>query len=193
MIHDREYAQLCLDTFGGAERFRVGSVNELPTVCFRGTKDLRDWIVDLAAFPLFDFHTKSHRALGPLHAGFLIAAHELYETIQPHTNQPYALCGHSLGGALACLVGALLTVDGRPPREIVTFGAPRAGMQPYVDALTDVAIRQYRFGADPVPAVPFSPPWRHARIPLIEFGMAVKSNNLWDNHNINLYISELGK
>jgi len=61
------------------------------------------------------------------------------------------LTGHSLGGAVALILGALMTRDEIPPVEIVTFGAPRCGRLKILDS---VPVTQYRHGKDIVPMVP---------------------------------------
>jgi len=61
------------------------------------------------------------------------------------------LTGHSLGGAVAMLMGAHLTKSGVPPKEIVTFGAPKCGRLKLLD---DVDVTQYRNGVDIVPKTP---------------------------------------
>lgn len=207
MLRDIDYARLCQRTYdapepslihggetltGRHDNFALSAepVDELHTLCFRGSKNRADWLLDLFAFPAFDIHTVRHATLGPLHAGFLIGALSLYPYVRSAVaGRQYALCGHSLGGALATVMAALLTRDGNPPHEVVTFGAPRAGMDPMARILDPVTIRQYRFSEDPVPWVPTHPPFIHARTPLIQLGHA--TDHLFSNHHITNYIAAL--
>ena len=124
-------------------------------VAFRGTvpEDWEDWFRDAAAWPRRD-----HPALGPCHDGFLSGA----ETIMPQllsvltASKPFALTGHSLGGALAIAAGALLTDGGLPPTRLTTFGAPRVGMR-LGQLLAPIDGLRVRHGNDPVPEVPCWP------------------------------------
>ena len=61
------------------------------------------------------------------------------------------LTGHSLGGAVALITGALMVRDEIPPAQIVTFGAPRCGRLKILD---QVLVTQYRHGKDIVPMIP---------------------------------------
>ncbi len=142
--------------------------NALDLIGFPGSRTEDDWARDFEAIPAKDHKTVQHASLGWVHAGFLAAAMSVYPQIKGAITRPSALYGHSLGGALALLVGALLRVDGVVPVErIVTFGAPRVGLDDYVRALEGVAIDQYRYGNDIVPQVPTF--LMHAR-PLINVG-----------------------
>jgi triacylglycerol lipase len=80
-----------------------------------------------------------HRPTEKVHRGFLKGAIALLAQIQPHLTQllgkptkPVWLTGHSLGGALATVTGALLT-QAQPmgkalqPQGIYVFGCPRIG------------------------------------------------------------------
>lgn len=202
---DIAYAKLCQRTYvapdtdlilgkGRNENFAMAhdTVSELHVLCFRGSKSRRDWLLDLLVFPRFDIGTMRHLRLGLLHAGFLVGATALLPAVEKAVaGRRYALCGHSLGGALATLVGALMTVTGRPPVEIVTFGAPRVGMSLFVDSLQHVAIRQYTYGNDFVPMVPTHPPFVHARTPLIHLGNRLEG--LWADHALSAYLNGLEK
>ena len=61
------------------------------------------------------------------------------------------LTGHSLGGAVALITGALMVRDEIIPRQIVTFGAPRCGRLKILD---QVPVSMYRHGKDIVPMIP---------------------------------------
>lgn len=157
--------------------------------CFRGSKETLDWILDFFAVPGTDNADKAaqYLGMGPVHAGFLIGAMALLPQIkQDAQGRPFSLTGHSLGGALALLVGALLTQDGTPPVQIVTFGAPKVGFSAFVDVLHGVPVREYRYGADPVPLVP---DWPYMHVNQVQIGKPVR--NLFQNHAITNYIGAL--
>lgn len=88
-------------------------------LAFRGTNELRDWLVNLRALP------RRWPRGGLVHRGFLQALLQVWRPLRQQLRQctgPLFVTGHSLGGALATLAGAVLG-----PRAIYTFGAPRVG------------------------------------------------------------------
>ena len=101
---------------------------------FRGTDEPKDAIRDIRILPLW---TRDHKSI--------------------------ELTGHSLGGAVALIVGALMVRDEIPPKQIVTFGAPRCGRLKILDT---VPVTQYRHGKDIVPVLGMCR--RHNK--LVEFG-----------------------
>jgi fermentation-respiration switch protein FrsA (DUF1100 family) len=132
------------------------------TVAFRGTvpTSWEDWLRDL------DCRPREHPALGTCHGGFLGGAEALLPALRAvlADGRPFALTGHSLGGALAIAMGGLLLVEGRVPVSLTTFGAPRVGMAQLAGLLARAPGRRYRHGCDCVPDVPTWPwltdrPW----------------------------------
>lgn len=168
---------------GGADLF--GSHN---VICFRGSKEILDWLLDFLAIPGTDnAQDPAYARMGPVHSGFLIGALALLPAVKADlAGKPYSLTGHSLGGALALLVGALMVQDGHPPDQIVTFGAPKVGFQAFADVLSAVPVREYKYGADPVPLVPEF--FDHVCRP-IHLGKPLR--DLFSNHAIVNYIGAL--
>ena len=123
-------------------------------IAIPGTKaEIGEWLRDLDVMPVWD------GALGVCHRGFRDGALELYRA-SPLSDHDFAgaiICGHSLGGALAILLGAFLTAWGMPPAQIITFGAPRCGSWRVRRILRPLPLRLYRNGDDPVPDVPWLP------------------------------------
>ena len=123
-------------------------------IAIPGTKrEIGEWLRDFDAWPVWD------RWLGVCHRGFRDGTLELYRA-SPLSDHDFAgaiICGHSLGGALAILLGAFLTAWGMRPAQIVTFGAPRCGSWKLRRLLSPIAVRSYRNGDDPVPDVPWLP------------------------------------
>jgi len=201
MTSDRDYALLCQAAYqgvpdygtpDGARAFRA-SIGGRLVICFPGSRSLQDWAVDLLAPPALDLDRADHVDLGPIHVGFLERAHRCLDLVRIAllAADGYVLTGHSLGGAIALLVAALMMAEKHPPPfEIVTFGAPRVGLRPWARILTAVNIRQYRFGADVIPLVP-TYPYQHAREPLIQVGEPIKSLDIFINHAIVNYIGAL--
>lgn len=118
---------------------------------FRGTDELKDAVRDVRIIPLWT------RELGWCPAGFLKASRRLVNKVTStclennFDHNRIELTGHSLGGAVALLVGALMVRDEIRPRQIVTFGAPRCGRLKILDS---VRVTMYRNGKDIVPLVP---------------------------------------
>jgi predicted lipase len=199
---DKSYALLCQSSYQGTPDFgtvdgpRVfkATIEGRLTFCFPGSRSIEDWLLDAVAIPALDTETFDDAKLGPLHYGFLVRANKCLDLIQGNllAATEFSLCGHSLGGAIALLAGAMLVAEGhKAPAEIVTFGAPRAGFEQYAEAVSSIPIRQYRFGADPVPLVP-THPFVHAKEPLFQIGTPVGGLNLFANHSITNYIGALG-
>jgi hypothetical protein len=136
---------------------------------FRGTKLPQDWMEDIYCTPVrFDWVFTAGPAIGEIHAGF---AHTLADGLNdiisaladPARDQtkPLLVTGHSLGGALAALVGACFTVLGSSVptvSTIYTFGQPRIGLHDFCNTysriLSDKLVR-FVNKQDLVPRVPF--------------------------------------
>ncbi len=200
MISDLDLARLCMAAYSSPPSIPVPKsgvyVCATPTlagivVAFRGSITLEDWWGDFEAAAV---EPREHPELGLCHAGFLDRAESIVNAvIDGLGNKPAILTGHSLGGAEALGVGALMIVNGKSPLAIVTFGAPRFGMEKFVDVLAPVAIRQYRRGNDPVPCVPFYVPpllrFLDARDPRIAIGTA--QIDAFSCHSIAGYVADM--
>jgi hypothetical protein len=158
-------------------------------VAFRGSVTLEDWVRDFMALPIVGEHPQ----LGRCHAGFLDAAQSIVAAIAAAVaGRPFYVTGHSLGGAVAQGVGALLRWEGHEPARIVTFGSPRFGMEQFAAWLFPLDVRLYRRGNDVVPLVPFDAPgfdFLDAR-KLIPIGKPQR--NPFDCHHIDGYVADVG-
>lgn len=145
----------------------VASSPDYNLLVFRGTKVFQDWMSDLACSPIrFDWVFSPAPALGEIHAGF---GHCLSDGLKPiiaalasrEQTKKLLITGHSLGGALAALVGACFNVLGpaiRPVSGIYTFGQPRIGLHDFCNTYARIlAGKLVRFvnKQDLVPRVPF--------------------------------------
>ena len=78
----------------------------------------------------------------------------LAELLRTHPEQKVYLVGHSLGGAVATLGGAVLLTEGVSPEqvEVVTFGAPPVGNQAFANAFgSRLHLTRITMQGDPVP------------------------------------------
>lgn len=148
-------------------------VDGLTVIAIEGTHDPLGWMLDFLAMRTEDHQTLDHPSLGFLHAGFHLAALSIFARIKAMTEgQDYALAGHSLGAALALLIGGLMIDDGHPPVKIGAFAPPRVGGVRFVEVVTSVPLCAYWFGNDPVPRAPLRiwPGYPYEQVPLISIG-----------------------
>ena len=202
MISDLTFAQCCAATYAEPPTLpvpatgtdvRISTVADGMVVAFRGSVTAEDWARDFICAPVMDSEDPQ---LGLCHGSFLDGAESIVAAIAAAVgNNKCYLTGHSLGGALALGVGALLVCSGKPPEAIVTFGAPRYGMAKFVAVLHPIVVRQYRRGNDPVPLVPFDVPpilqFLDARAPLIAVGVAQRDP--FACHAIAGYVADVAK
>jgi predicted lipase len=124
-------------------------------VAFPGSSSKDDWQNNLDA-TLVD-HVSGSR----VHRGFLTEFHQAVPNInaamtQHHEGQTVALCGHSLGGAVALLASLYLHAQGYTV-EVYTFGAPKVGDSGFRRAVqdTNIPVTNVALDRDPVPHIPF--------------------------------------
>ncbi|MGO8766884.1 MAG: lipase family protein [Limisphaerales bacterium] len=148
-------------------RVLVTDVGDAIVLAFRGTKNIRDWLID-CDFLLKEIGdadpaiTPTQRLMGSspaprVHRGFLRAMDSLLPKIVHYLEgpdmggapKPLLITGHSLGGALATLAAYFLCRRGHPIRAVFTFASPRVG---------DVAWRREYNGTE-------ESFWRDARAP----------------------------
>jgi len=155
-------------------------------IAIPGTKrEIGEWLRDIDAWPIFDVE------LGICHQGFCDGAFDLLYHM-PLTYSEFSnvvITGHSLGGALAILLAALLSNLCCPPAAVVTFGAPRCASWRVRRLLRHIPLKLYCNGDDPVPEVPWLPGiYVHPR-KLIHIGEP--SLNIIEDHFITSYIQSL--
>lgn len=92
------------------------------TLSIRGTANLENALVDLN-LSLRDDETLNIK----LHQGFAFAAKAVYLDVKTHLDltKPLYITGHSLGGAIAVILGMYLTIEDAHIAQIVTFGQPK--------------------------------------------------------------------
>ena len=132
----------------------------MAVICFRGTKQIKDWLtnIDATQVDVKSTEEESNAILGKIHKGF----HNAYKSIEDqielnlkdHEDLPLYITGHSLGGALA--VVATWYQSSENLAACYTFGAPRVGDIGLMDRFKTPIYRIVN-GPDPVP---FAPPSR---------------------------------
>lgn len=132
-------------------RVVVDSSGDLQWVTVRGTANIANAYADLKFAEKFDHELRMN-----VHAGFDRAAREclpwLLERIDPE--RPVRLIGHSLGGAMAALLHAILESRGFVVLPAVTFGQPKITDAEGAAALAHLELLRIIHDDDPVPLVP---------------------------------------
>lgn len=159
-------------------------------IAVRGTKTSHDWLTN------GNVGLSVSRGGAQVHSGFNQAFESmrpaLSRLLAPHLNrtvQGVHCVGHSLGGALASLVGDWVRAEYRKPVKVYTFGAPRVGMHGFSSKFTHSTEGLYRctHGADPVPSVPLWP-FVHAPMNGFEYrldrssGISVEAHGMGPNN-----------
>jgi hypothetical protein len=95
---------------------------KVQAIAVRGTANDTNWTLDK------DTHALRDQKSGILmHRGFRTAADAIYRDVKPRLKPGYTtyLTGHSLGGAVAAILGIYLQDDGVKLGRIFTFGQPK--------------------------------------------------------------------
>jgi hypothetical protein len=120
-------------------------------ITVRGTANHKNLSEDMA------FKVREDRkAKIPVHSGFDAAALAVYADLQGHLKPGYStrITGHSLGGAVAALVGIYAIEDGHKIERVVTFGQPRFTTATGVSQLGFLPITRVVDENDMVPMLP---------------------------------------
>ncbi len=129
----------------------LSTANDVQTIAVRGTANLQNAMVDLTVSlqpdPVLDIK---------LHQGFASAARAIYSNMKPYLNkdQPIHITGHSLGGAIAVILGMYLQKDGYPVAQIITFGQPKVTNVTGAKKFDDLPLIRVVTLHDIVPLVP---------------------------------------
>jgi triacylglycerol lipase len=130
--------------------FYARSPKGVQYLSFRGTANLDNVLVDL------DIQLKQDPSLGiQLHQGFSSAAQAAYKDVLfLDKTKPIQTTGHSLGGAVAVIVGMYLQRDGFQLQKIVTFGQPKVTNVGGAEVFEALPLLRVVTPADIVPLVP---------------------------------------
>ncbi len=121
------------------------------TLSIRGTANLENALVDLN-LSLRDDKTLNIK----LHQGFASAAIAVYNDVQPFLdlNEPIYITGHSLGGAIAVILGMYLSLEDAQISQIVTFGQPKVTNVTGANEFSQLPLIRVVNQSDIVPLVP---------------------------------------
>lgn len=124
---------------------------DVDLIVFRGSHNLNDWMNDFEAVPQWDDR------LGFVHNGFMEGMNEALAAVLAIASPRVVVTGHSLGGARARILAALLAYSGRPVEKCTVFGSPRPAFANLARVLqkTKTPLASYRNRNDPVPLVPY--------------------------------------
>lgn len=149
----------------------VAEADDLIVLSFRGTASIKDWETDFHAWLVHPNNTDKrlrvhegfYRAFTKLDAGTLGIEDKITGIKQSTNGQaPIYITGHSLGGALAQIAGAVLGSD--QVAACYTFGSPRVG-NAYFDLWVKVPSYRVVNYADLVPQVPLPIVYHHSGDP----------------------------
>ena len=184
-----QLAQLCKKSYTKSD-FEERGIEVLiqgNAVCFRGTDEIwPDVLTDVRFIPWWT------REIGWAPAGFIKTARRLVNKVTSELwhrgvkNSEVTMCGHSLGGTQALLVGSLMLRDEMPPARIVTFGSPRTGALKILRR-SDVHVEMFKNGKDIVTTLPWGMPRHRANI------IIGTPDSYLGDHSIDKYILALSK
>lgn len=145
LVHHAELAESAVSYF--LTRSPLG----VQQLAFRGTSNLENVLVDL------DVQLQLDKRLGiQLHQGFSAAAEAVYEDALPFLDKTKSVqtTGHSLGGAIAVIVGMYLQRDGFQLTNVVTFGQPKVTNVQGAEVFQSLPLTRVVTPSDIVPLVP---------------------------------------
>lgn len=185
MIDYQQLALICEDSYNHDDFHlksgtqgtvsRVGSYN---VVSVRGTEaNFEDILTDIRAIPWWSSELNRF-----CHKGFLLAAREVVPIVNEFDG-PTILTGHSLGGAVVEIAGAITNRHS----PIVTFGAPRA-IVGRVDRAINPLSRRFVNGNDCVPSHPW-PIWGYRHQSSVN-QIGTQGHKFVD-HKISRYVKEV--
>lgn len=125
--------------------------NRRQIIAVRGTVDDTNWKLDRDRRVVRD-----GRSGVLLHRGFRRAADTIFKDVKPWLKPDYTtyLTGHSLGGAVAAILGIYLWDDAFRLGAIYTFGQPKFTNQQGAEIYSDLPLLRIVYQNDTVPLLP---------------------------------------
>ncbi len=133
------------DNINGKLLLAYNQANNSVLIAYRGSANAQNWIIDATAvktpwfvpLPEPDQTIAAYLSSAQVHFGFEVYKNALYMNAKVYnwlnsrtnSNTTYLITGHSLGGAAASLLSALLLSEGKSADKVstITFGQPAAG------------------------------------------------------------------
>jgi hypothetical protein len=134
-------------------RYFIATNDEEKTqlIAVRGTSNVENAVVDI------DYVLTADKILGiELHKGFAQSSQSIYQELKPKLRKDYTiqLTGHSLGGAVAVILGMYLDKQDYQTGEIVTFGQPKVTNRSGAKRFGHLNITRVNNAEDAVPLMP---------------------------------------
>ena len=119
-------------------------------LAIRGSNNIKNWLLNLE-FWMKDNDWFNHK----VHRGFLKIAKEIYDSVKDRCLPDYriTLTGHSMGGAVATMIGAHLNNLGHEV-EVITFAQPRITNNSGARALSSLKLTRIVIEGDVVNLLP---------------------------------------
>lgn len=132
-------------------RYFLAEINGVQTIVIRGTANEANVMLDLDVNLKPDAHLQIK-----LHQGFSSGAKAIFDEITPYlkADQPIHLTGHSLGGAIAVVLGMYLEKNDFNVSQIITFGQPKVTNVAGAERFSHLPLIRIVTPEDIVPLVP---------------------------------------
>ena len=128
---------------------------ETQVISIRGTSNIENAMLDVS------LKLRVDPASGvSMHQGFAYSAHQVYAELKPSLKPEYKIkvTGHSLGGAIALILGIFMDLDQFNVDQVVTFGQPKVTNIPGAKKIQHLNIIRVVDPHDLVPLVPLFDP-----------------------------------
>ncbi len=132
-------------------RYFLAEINGVQTIVIRGTANEANVMLDLDVNLKPDAHLHIK-----LHQGFSSGAKAIFDEVKPYlkADQPIHLTGHSLGGAIAVVLGMYLERNDFDVTQIITFGQPKVTNVAGAEQFSNLPLVRVVTPEDIVPLVP---------------------------------------
>ena len=139
---------------------------DVVTIFLKGTNSLADVFEDLN-FEMTPFNT-TYGNYGKVHRGFydeFIGLKMYVLRANLHMCSKIIIAGHSMGAAVATIMGLYCATTTRKPVEVYTFGSPKVGNTTFVNAFEKYVSKSERYvnGEDPIPFLPNTCWYHHVK------------------------------
>lgn len=193
------HAKLCKLTYNKNNKiFIIYHKNNTLNICFRGTKNINDFYLNLNIIPE-SFLKKEIK----VHKGFLykylsirnLVINKTNEIIKNNNIKDIYISGHSSGGAIANIASLdLYYLYPHIRINTITFGSPRVANKAFIEEYNKYINNSIRIvnKYDIIQFLPLPIIYHHIHKPLIlQDNITKKIKNIIYYHNINTYIKNL--